>query len=83
LDKVRTRYVDNRSRRAKDEIKRAVKHERNRLRGNGPPALNAKTAAGRELQRRLGATGPVADHYVEQFASDLLKSSVGNRGKPS
>lgn len=83
LDKVRTRYVDDRSRRAKDEIKRAVKHERNRLRGNGPPALSAKTAVGRELQRRLGAAGPVADHYVEQFGSDLLKSSVGNKGRPS
>jgi hypothetical protein len=83
LDEVRTRYVGDRSRKANDEIKRAVKHERNRLRGNGPPALSAKTEVGRELQRRLGATGPVADHYVEQFASHLLKSSVGNKGKPS
>ena len=83
LDEVRTRYVGDRSRRANDEIKRAVKRERNRLRGNGPPALSAKTEVGRELQRRLGAAGPVADHYVEQFASHLLKSSAGKKGKPS
>jgi hypothetical protein len=83
LDEVRTRYLDDRSRRAKDQIKRAVRQERNRLRGNKPLALSATTEVGRELQRRLGAAGPVADHYVEQFASQLLKSSVGNKGKPS
>jgi hypothetical protein len=83
LDEVRTRYLDDRCRRAKDQIKRAVRQERNRLRGNKPLALSATTEVGRELQRRLGAAGPVADHYVEQFASQLLKSSVGNKGKPS
>jgi len=83
LDEVRTRYLDDQSRRAKGEIKRAVRHERNRLRGSKPLALSATTEAGRDLQRRLGASGPVADHYVEQFASNLLKSSVGNKGKPS
>jgi hypothetical protein len=83
LDEVRTRYLDDQSRRAKGEIKRAVRHERNRLRGNRPLALSATTEAGRELQRRLRVADPVADHYVEQFASDLLKSSVRNKGKPS
>jgi hypothetical protein len=83
LDEVRTRHLGDRSRTATQEIKRAVTHERNRLRGNRPPALSATTEVGRELQRRLGAAGPVADHYVEQFATNLLKSSVGNKGKPS
>ena len=83
LDEVRTRHLGDRSRTATQEIKRAVKHERNRLRGNRPPALSATTEVGRELQRRLGAAGPVADHYVEQFATSLLKSSGGNKGKPS
>jgi hypothetical protein len=82
LDEVLSRYLGDRSRAAKDEIKRAVRHERSRLRGKRP-ALSAKTEAGRELQLRLGAAGPVADHYVEQFATGLLKSSGGNKGKPS
>lgn len=82
LDEVRSHYLGDRSRAAKDEIKRAVRHERSRLRGKRP-ALSAKTEVGRELQLRLGAAGPVADHYVEQFATGLLKSSGGNKGKPS
>jgi hypothetical protein len=83
LDEVLTRSDGDRSPRTIGEIKKAVKHERTRLRMHQPPAPSAPTEVGRELQRRLGAAGPVADHYVEQFATQLLKSSVGNKAKPS
>ena len=46
-------------------------------------SLSSFNAQIRELQRRLGAAGPVADHYVEQFAKRLLKSSSGKKGKPN
>ena len=83
LDEVLTRNAGDRSPKAIEEIKKAVKHERTRLRSDQPPGPNATTEIGRELQRRLGAAGPVADQYVEQFAKRLLKSSSGKKGKPN
>jgi hypothetical protein len=83
LDEVLTRRVGDRSRGAIQETREAVKRERNRLRGNQKPRSSARTEFGRELQRRLGVAGPTADHYVEQFASRLLRSGAGKKGKPS
>lgn len=83
LDEVLTRSDGDRSPKTIGEINKAVKHERTRLRRNQPPGPSATTEIGRELQRRLGAAGPVADHYVEQFTKQLLKSKVGSKGKPS
>jgi len=64
-------------------IKKAVGRERKRLWGNQPDAPQAKTEIGRELQRRLGTVGPVADHHVQQFARQILNSKAGERNKPS
>jgi hypothetical protein len=72
-----------RSREAANKIRRAVEHERKRLwhsQKNGTPA---KTALGRELQKRLGTAGAVADHYVQKAANELLRSKQGEKGKPN
>jgi hypothetical protein len=71
-----------RSQKAANKIRRAVEHERKRLwnaQGNPTPA---KTALGRELQKRLGTVGPVADRYVEMAANEILRAKGGN-GKPN
>ena len=64
-------------------IKAAVEHERKRLwtaPRNGSPA---RTELGRELERRLGTVGVVADHYVEIAANEILGTKAGEKGKPS
>jgi hypothetical protein len=64
-------------------IKAAVEHERKRLwtaPRNGSPA---RTELGRELEKRLGTVGVVADHYVEIAANEILRTKAGEKGKPS
>jgi hypothetical protein len=66
-----------------NEIRKAVEYERKRLwhvQGDSTPA---KTALGRELQKRLRTVGPVADHYVELAATEILQGKAGEKGKPS
>jgi hypothetical protein len=65
------------------KIRRAVEHERKRLWRLQAENTPARTALGRELQKRLGAVGPVADHYVELAASEILRGKAGENGKPS
>ena len=75
--------VGERMARAAEIIKTAVEHERKRLwtaRRNGTPA---KTEIGRELEKRLGTVGVVADHYVEIAAKEILRTKAGEKGKPS
>ena len=43
----------------------------------------ARTEVGRELQKRLGTVGVVADHYVEIAAKEILRGKAGEKGKPS
>jgi hypothetical protein len=83
LDQVLTDNAGDQSQQAMERIKTAVDRERIRLLTNQPPAPIAKTEIGRELQRRLGAAGPVADEYVEQFATGVLKWCVKVNSKPS
>ena len=64
-------------------IRRAVEYERRRLwnaQGRGPAA---KTELGRELQKRLGTVGPVADHYVQKLANGIMRGKSGEQGKPN
>ncbi len=64
-------------------IRRAVEYERRRLwnaQGRGPAA---KTELGRELQKRLGTVGPVADHYVQKLANGIMRGKSGEGGKPN
>lgn len=58
-----------RNRAAANKIRRAVEHERKRLWHAQEEGTPANTAIGRELQKRLGTVGAVADRYVE-FAAD-------------
>jgi hypothetical protein len=83
LDQTLTDNAGDQSQQAMERIKTAVDRERIRLSTNQLPGPSAKTEIGRELQRRLGAAGPVADEYVEQFATEALKSSVKLNSKPS
>ena len=64
-------------------IKAAVEHERKRLWTAPHDGTPAKTELGRELQKRLGTVGVVADHYVEIAANEILRGKAGEKGKPS
>jgi len=72
-----------RNREAANKIRRAVDHERKRLWNAQGQPTPAKTALGRELQKRLGTVGPVADRYVEIAAHEILRAKKGNKGKPN
>ncbi len=72
-----------RNREAADQIRRAVEHERKRLWHAQKEGTSAKTALGRELQKRLGTVGPVADRYVEFAADQILRTKRGEKGKPN
>ena len=64
-------------------IKAAVEHERKRLWTAPRDGTPARTELGRELQKRLGTVGVVADHYVEIAANEILRGKAGEKGKPS
>ncbi len=68
---------------AAERIRQAVEHERTRLWHAQIPGRPARTALGRELQKRLGTVGPVADSYVEVAGKEILKSKKGDNGKPN
>lgn len=72
-----------RNRDAANKIRRAVEHERKRLWHAQKEGTPAKTVIGRELQKRLGTVGPVADRYVECAADQILRTKGGERGKPN
>ena len=72
-----------RNREAASKLRRAVEHERKRLwNAQGVPSP-AKTALGRDLQKRLGTVGPVADRYVEVVANEVLRTKKSEKGKPN
>jgi hypothetical protein len=65
------------------KIRRAVEHERNRLWNDGRGGTAAKTAIGRELHKRLGTVGVVADQYAKVAADDMLREKPREKGKPN
>jgi uncharacterized protein YodC (DUF2158 family) len=67
----------------KKVIKKAVARERTRLWENQPEGPAAKTELGKRLQKTMGTTGPVADHYVDQAAKRILESDTGEDVKPN
>jgi hypothetical protein len=67
----------------KEVIKKAVEHERKRLWDNQPEGPGSKTELGKRLQKTMGTTGPVADHYVKLAAKRILESDAGEDGKPN
>jgi hypothetical protein len=68
---------------AKVRIRQAVERERTRLWENQPECPQAETEMGRTLQKRLRTVGPVADYYVQEMATRILKSKVHRHGKPN
>jgi hypothetical protein len=75
--------VGERTTSAVEIIKTAVEHERKRLWTASLNGTPAKTELGRELEKRLGTVGVVADHYVEIAANEILRGKTGEKGKPS
>lgn len=64
-------------------IREAVELEKTRLwhlQSGGP---DAKTEFGKDLQKIMGTTGTVADHYVELAGTQILKSNAGEGKKPN
>jgi hypothetical protein len=67
----------------RESIRKAVQHERARLWKNQPEYPQAETELGRTLQEGLRTSGPVADHYVQEMAHDILVSMDDKGGKPN
>jgi hypothetical protein len=68
---------------ATKQIRKAVQHERKRLWAAQDAGTPAKTMIGRELQMRLRTVGPVADHYLGEFGTRILRGETGTKGKPN
>lgn len=68
---------------AKQSIREAVQRERTRLWKNQPESPPAETEMGRALQKRLKTAGPVADYYVQEMATRILKSTDDKGKKPN
>ncbi|MDQ2841600.1 MAG: hypothetical protein M3Y72_11300 [Acidobacteriota bacterium] len=67
----------------KEMTREAVERERTRLWHLQPEGPAAKTQFGKDLQKIMGTTGTVADHYVELATKDLLQSKRGEGKKPN
>jgi hypothetical protein len=67
----------------REKIRAAVALERQRLWESEPPPEAAETEAGKALQQQLRSAGPVADHYIKLRAKRLLRSKLGEDGKPN
>jgi len=71
------------SEKGRNQIREAVELERTRLWGNEPPAKEAETALGREIQKQTGAASVVANRIVREGATRRLKSREGEGRKPN
>jgi hypothetical protein len=80
---VLSREARGSARNASKRIRTAVQHGRRRLWRDQPKGAAAKTALGRKLQKRLRTVGPVADHYIEFAAGEILRGKAGENGKPN
>jgi hypothetical protein len=67
----------------KEVVKAAVERERTRLWKNLPEGAPARTEIGKRIQKSMGTTGAVADHYVKLAAKRILDSDAGEDGKPN
>jgi len=71
------------SAKAKESIRQAVQHERERLWRNQPAHPQAETEVGKTLQKQLRTTGPVADYHVQEMANRILRSKDDKAGRPN
>ena len=65
------------------QVRDAVESERKRLWEGQPPAKEAETLVGRDIQRQLGAASVVVNRIVQGAARKRLKSKDGDGGKPN
>src|SRR4030095_11832983 len=65
------------------QVRDAVESERKRLWNSQPPAREAETLVGRDIQRQLGAASVVVNRIVQGAARKRLKSKDGDGGKPN
>ena len=63
-------------------IKKAVDHERTRLKDNGEH-VEASTEVGKSVAQTLGASGIVADHFVNVRAKELLEGLPDKNDEPN
>lgn len=71
------------SAKGQEQIREAVKLERTRLWGGQPPAKEAETGLGRELQKQTGAASVVVNRIVQEVATKRLKTKEGEGEKPN
>jgi hypothetical protein len=64
-------------------IQEAVESERKRLWSNQPPAPEAQTEVGRQIQKQTGAASVVINRIVRRAATKRLKSKEGEGKKPN
>ena len=64
-------------------IQEAVESERKRLWSNQPPAPEAQTEVGRQIQKQTGAASVVINQIVRRAATKRLKSKEGDGKKPN
>src|SRR5579862_2569399 len=65
-----------------EQIREAVELERTRLWDSQPPAKEAETGLGREIQKQTGAASIVVNRIVQEAAKRRLKSREGEGRKP-
>ena len=66
-----------------EQIREAVELERTRLWDSQPPAKEAETGLGREIQKQTGAASVVVNRIVREAAQKRLKSKEGEGKKPN
>jgi hypothetical protein len=66
-----------------EQIREAVELERTRLWDSQPPAKEAETGLGREIQKQTGAPSVVVNRIVREAAQKRLKSREGEGKKPN
>jgi hypothetical protein len=68
---------------ASEQIRTAVELERTRLWNSQPPAKEAETGLGREIQKQTGAPSVFVNRIVREAAQKRLKSKEGEGQKPN
>ena len=71
------------SEKGREQIREAVESERTRLWDSQPPAKEAETGVGREIQKQLGAASVVVNRIVREAARRRLQSTEGEGKKPN
>jgi hypothetical protein len=65
------------------QIREAVELERTRLRGRLPPAKEAETELGREIQKQIDGPSVLVNRIVRDAARKRLKTKEGEGKKPN